>query len=115
MSLSLRRVHALIGFFSIFISTTIFSADFESEYNIEPFLQMCERQRSFFVTTWKIDDVRVNPSMIRDPENDNKSVIVWRLPDKGRHDKIGYMWMDSRTWKSTKNTDLVGTDTHIIS
>ena len=87
---------------------TIVSLDFEAEYNIEPFLQMCDRQRSFFLTTWKIDQAWVNPSIIRDPDDYNKSIMVWRLPDKGRHDKMGYMWMDSLTWKIIKNKDLVG-------
>lgn len=30
------------------------------------------------------------------------------MPDKGRHDKIGYMWLDPMTWEITKNKDMIG-------
>ena len=37
----------------------------------------------------------VNPSMLRDPEFPNRIVMIWRMPDKGKHDKVGYMWLDT--------------------
>jgi len=68
--------------FSIVLLTIIISVDAaKKEYNIAEFSEMCSRQKTFVLKTWLVQHAWVNPSMILDPIDNDKIVMVWRVPD----------------------------------
>lgn len=79
-----------------------------SDYNVDQFLKMAENQKGFVINAWKVEHAWVNPSIIHDLHNDSKVIMVWRMPDKGRRDKIGYMWLDFPGLNIIKNKDMIG-------
>ena len=50
-------------------------------YNTNNFNKMGDRQKSFVLDTWLVTNAWVNPSMIFDPLDHLKIVMVWRVPD----------------------------------
>ena len=79
----------------------------EYDKHLQAFLDRGTQQK-FHISTWKVHDSWVNPSIIMDPSNKNNVIMVWRMPDKGRKDKIGYMWLDRKFWNITKPKDMIG-------
>ena len=91
----------------------IFAAFANWDNKMNSFLSMCGRGRTFVLDTWSLPDAWVNPSMIFDPEDHERIVMVWRLPDtvrpiyqlsiffkrcfffQKRRDKVGYFWINS--------------------
>ena len=67
--------------FSTLIDEDIYTA---SSHKMSIFLGMCERQRIFVLDTWLVPHAWVNPSMIFDPEDGEKIVMVWRMPNTVR-------------------------------
>lgn len=90
------------------IITAAITGTSNPDYNIDHFLQMAERQKHLVLNTWKVEHAWVNPSMIHDPVNNSKIIMVWRMPDKGRRDKIGYMWLDFPGLNIIKPKDMIG-------
>eukprot|EP01035_Chromulina_nebulosa_P016149 gene16149-21402_t len=68
---------------------------------------MVESQTGIVLDAWRVEHAWVNPSFALSPNEANKIIMVWRMPDKGKHSKMGYMWMDVRTWKATKGKDMI--------
>ena len=77
-----------------------------NEYSVELMWNISERQ-SFIVDYWHIPDTWVNPSMVRDPVDPQKIVIIWRMLDNRKRDKIGYMWLDLN-FTVIKHHDMIG-------
>jgi hypothetical protein len=68
------------------------NADFEEEYStqLDKFLIISSKQK-FILSSWKIPKAWMNPSISVDPDDPTTIIIVWRMPDKGRRDKIGHL------------------------
>eukprot|EP01036_Dinobryon_divergens_P034109 gene34109-44072_t len=69
---------------------------------------MSERGKTFVLDTWLVPHAWVNPSMIFDPDDGEKIVMVWRMPNTKRRDKVGYFWINSTNWKSFRSKDWIG-------
>mmetsp|Transcript_30287 Transcript_30287/g.41672 ORF Transcript_30287/g.41672 Transcript_30287/m.41672 type:complete len:382 (+) Transcript_30287:32-1177(+) len=80
---------------------------FSQNYSTEHFQKMVESQTGFVLDAWKVQHAWVNPSMALSPSEPNKIIMVWRMPDKGRHDKMGYMWLNFSTWEVIKKKDMI--------
>jgi hypothetical protein len=50
--------------------------------NIQAFLALCQQQKSFVLKTWLVEHAWVNPSMIFHPEEADKIIMVWRVPNR---------------------------------
>ena len=77
-----------------------------NRYSSESLWNISERQ-PFVLDAWHIPDTWVNPSMVKDPTDSKKIVIVWRMPDKRKRDKVGYMWLDLN-FTVLKCHDMIG-------
>lgn len=98
----------LVVCFVLLIS--IGTADYVPDgYNIEQFFNMSDRQKHFVLKAWKLEQAWQNPSIVHDPLYDNRTMMVWRMPDKHKQDKIGYMWLDFPSFNIIKNKDMIGT------
>ena len=80
----------------------------QKNYDLSHLRNISLTQTNIVVDAWFQGEAWVNPSMIIDPNHRHRVVMVWRMPDKGRHDKIGYMWLDPRTWTISKKKDMIG-------
>lgn len=87
---------------------TVSTSSFEDEYQIQQFADMADRQKNFVIDTWRIPKCWMNPSMTIDPDDHSKVVLIWRMPDKGKRDKVGYLWLNRTTMEPTKNKDMIG-------
>ena len=67
-------------FFSL-IYEDIYAA---SNHKMSHFLRMCEREKTFVIDTWLVPHAWVNPSMIFEPDDGEKIVMVWRMPNTVR-------------------------------
>ena len=47
-----------------------------AEYTVSNYLDMAERQRDFVLDAWQVGYAGINPSMIRDPYDKDKTVMV---------------------------------------
>eukprot|EP01036_Dinobryon_divergens_P024611 gene24611-33079_t len=68
---------------------------------------MGDRQISFVLDTWLVPNAWMNPSMILDPLDQTKLIMVWRVPDSKKTDKVGYFWINSTTWKQIRQKDWI--------
>lgn len=76
-------------------------------YDNASVLEMVDRQRNLFVGTWLVEHAWINPSLVIDPEDSSKLVMVWRM--WGKSNKMGYFWLDANSFKSIKTKDMIGT------
>ncbi len=51
------------------------------DYTISDFRKMGDRQKSFVLETWLVPNAWMNPSMVFDPIDQTKIIMVWRVPD----------------------------------
>ena len=53
----------------------------KKDYTLSDFRKMGDRQISFVLDTWLVPNAWMNPSMILDPLDQTKLIMVWRVPD----------------------------------
>ena len=78
----------LICVILILLIFELFNATFDDEYRIDTFLNISLQQK-IILNAWKIPTGWVNAGMALDPNNKNNVVVIWRMPDRSRRDKIG--------------------------
>lgn len=61
------------------------------DYSLSDFRKMGDRQVSFVLDTWLVPNAWMNPSMILDPVEQTKLIMVWRVPDLVIINNIHYM------------------------
>lgn len=79
------------------------------EYSIDILWNLSYTQSHYLYDAFKIPFSKLNPSMIVDPTNTSRIVMIWRIMDKGHHDKVGYHWLDRSSYKVIKRPDFIGT------
>lgn len=86
------------------------------DYSIDILWNISYTQTDYVIDAFKIPYSNLNPSMVVDPTNSSKVIMIWRIMDKGHHDKIGFHWLDRNSFKVIKKPDFVGEPmTQIIS
>lgn len=76
-------------------------------YSIDSFLTMSKRQEHIVLDTWRQESSWMNPSMIVDPYNRNKIIVVGRQPHTTHVDYVGYNWIHRKTWKELNSKDMI--------
>lgn len=46
------------------------------EYSVESYFKMAARQKEFILDAYEVTSARINPSMIRDPHNKDRILMV---------------------------------------
>ena len=82
-----------------------------NEYTVDNLMSASRRQEStgFIIDNFQLTDSQVNPSIVRDPgliRADDKIIMIWRMPDRLRRDKVGYNVLDS-SFKRVKANDMM--------
>lgn len=100
-------MYILVAFF-LFLRLWGLQASSDS-YNIDALLKFAANQEGrLVVKTWKVNHAWLNPSVSIDPENYDRVIMIWRMPNKGKLDKIGYFWLNRTTLDSYKKKDMLG-------
>lgn len=81
----------------------------EKKYNKElyEYLERGKRQ-NFHVMTWRVKDSWINPSMTIHPDDPNTVLMVWRMGQLSKKDKVGFQLLDRTYWNITKKKDMIG-------
>lgn len=92
-----------VKIFQISFSSNIIAPD---EYSTELMSNISDGQ-DFILDSWHVPMAWVNPCISRDPSAEDRIIMIWRMLDSKKRDKVGYMWLSSN-FTVSKNPDMIG-------
>ena len=89
-------------------------AGIPQKYTLDRLWNISNRQQ-FIIDTWMVPHAWVNPSIVRHPNDSEVAIMIYRIPDKGKRDKIGHLQFDIPFKKIVKKPDMMGKLSALIS
>ncbi len=78
-----------------------------SEYSVEPLEEMVEPQKFFIDQVFEIPGGLLNPGMTLDPHNSSRIYFIYRIPTKGKYERIGWFLLELPTFRKISNPDRI--------
>lgn len=84
------------------------------KYSLEKLWNISNRQ-SYIIDTWKVPYAWINPSITRHPNNSNVAIMIYRIPDPKKKDKIGHLQFEMGFKVIVKKPDMLGKKKYVSS
>ncbi len=77
------------------------------EYSVEAFEEMIKPQKVFIDKVFEIPGGLLNPGMTLDPQNSSRVYFIYRIPTKGKYERIGWFLLELPTFQRISRPDRI--------